>query len=62
MILVLIELIILAHTVAVLLFIFSWLYVTYVLLSLYYKQVDEVTDLLASFTSLSIQMQNMGDR
>ncbi|KTG41384.1 hypothetical protein cypCar_00026900 [Cyprinus carpio] len=25
-------------------------------------QVDEVTDLLASFTSLSIQMQNMGDR
>ncbi|XP_051987434.1 ankyrin repeat domain-containing protein 54 [Xyrauchen texanus] len=26
------------------------------------EQVDEVTDLLASFTSLSIQMQNMGDR
>lgn len=26
------------------------------------QQVDEVTDLLASFTSLSIQMQNMGDR
>ncbi|KAK2829397.1 hypothetical protein Q7C36_017387 [Tachysurus vachellii] len=25
------------------------------------EQVDEVTDLLASFTSLSIQMQNMGD-
>ncbi len=25
-------------------------------------QVDEVTDLLASFTSLSIQMQNMEDR
>ncbi|XP_051573206.1 ankyrin repeat domain-containing protein 54-like [Myxocyprinus asiaticus] len=26
------------------------------------EQVDEVTDLLASFTSLSIQMQNMGSR
>ncbi|KAG1925352.1 ankyrin repeat domain-containing protein [Pimephales promelas] len=26
------------------------------------QQVDEVTDLLASFTSLSIQMQNIGDR
>ncbi|XP_073698764.1 ankyrin repeat domain-containing protein 54 [Garra rufa] len=26
------------------------------------EQVDEVTDLLASFTSLSIQMQNIGDR
>ncbi|KAF7698085.1 hypothetical protein HF521_004595 [Silurus meridionalis] len=26
------------------------------------EQVDEVTDLLASFTSLSLQMQNMGDR
>ncbi|XP_052397794.1 ankyrin repeat domain-containing protein 54-like [Carassius gibelio] len=26
------------------------------------EQVDEVTDLLASFTSLSIQMQNTGDR
>ncbi|XP_030649676.1 ankyrin repeat domain-containing protein 54 [Chanos chanos] len=26
------------------------------------EQVDEVTDLLASFTSLSIQMQNLGDR
>ncbi|XP_028841518.1 ankyrin repeat domain-containing protein 54 [Denticeps clupeoides] len=26
------------------------------------EQVDEVTDLLASFTSLSLQMQNLGDR
>lgn len=25
-------------------------------------QVDEVTDLLASFTSLSLQKQNLGDR
>lgn len=28
----------------------------------YFLQVDEVTDLLASFTSLSLQKQNLGDR
>lgn len=29
---------------------------------LFFSQVDEVTDLLASFTSLSLQKQNLGDR
>lgn len=28
----------------------------------FFPQVDEVTDLLASFTSLSLQMQNMEKR
>lgn len=30
--------------------------------SVVFLQVDEVTDLLASFTSLSLQKQNLGDR
>lgn len=35
-----------------------WLFVLFAFLF----QVDEVTDLLASFTSLSLQKQTLGDR
>ena len=38
------------------------LYVLFFINSFVFLQVDEVTDLLASFTSLSLQKQNLGDR